>query len=91
MRHWHGKDLQGGTGKRPALDPDQPVTNVQTLADAVAQTMAGRRFNMTLQSALAALAVLLALVGVYGVVAHAAAQRTREIALVDPVWALRRE
>lgn len=64
-----------------SVDRDQPVTNVQTLADAVAQTMAARRFNMTLLSALAALAFLLALVGVYGVVAHAAEQRTREIGI----------
>ena len=64
-----------------SVDPDQPITNVQTIDDAVAETMAGRRFNMTLLGTMAGLAFLLALIGVYGVVAHAAAQRTREIGI----------
>jgi putative ABC transport system permease protein len=64
-----------------SVDRDQPITHIQTLDGAVAQTMAGHRFNMTLLSALAGLAFLLAVVGVYGVVAHAAAQRTREIGI----------
>jgi putative ABC transport system permease protein len=64
-----------------SVDRDQPITNIQTLDGAVAETMAGRRFNMTLLTALAGLAFLLATVGVYGVVAHAAAQRTREIGI----------
>jgi len=64
-----------------SIDPDQPITNVQTLDDVVWRGMAGRRFNMTLLTVLTILAFALALVGVYGVVAQAAAQRTREMGI----------
>ncbi len=64
-----------------SIDPSQPITNVLTLNEVIAGSTAERRFNMTLLSAVAILALGLAIVGVYGVVAHAAAQRTREIGI----------
>jgi predicted permease len=64
-----------------AIDADQPMTNVRTLDEVLDGQLARRRFNMTLLTTMAMLAVGLALVGVYGVVAHAAAQRTREIGI----------
>src|SRR5262249_8501753 len=64
-----------------SIDPDQPITNVHSLGDIVSGAQADRRFNLILLGSLAALAVVLALVGVYGVAAHAALQRTREIGI----------
>ena len=73
-----------------SIDPSQPITNVLTLDEVIAGSTAERRFNMTLLSAVAILAVGLAIVGVYGVVAHAAAQRTREIGIRIALGAGRR-
>ena len=64
-----------------SIDAAQPITNVLTLDEVIAGSTAHRRFNMTLLSATAILALGLAIVGVYGVTAHAAAQRTREIGI----------
>ncbi len=64
-----------------SIDPSQPITNVLTLDEVIAGSTAERRFDMILLSAVAFLALVLAIVGVYGVVAHAAAERTREIGI----------
>jgi predicted permease len=64
-----------------SIDSSQPIMSVLTLDDVIAGSTAARRFNTTLLSAVAILAFVLAIVGVYGVVAHAAAQRTREIGI----------
>src|SRR5204863_8641439 len=64
-----------------AVDPDQPMTNVKTLDEVLSASMAERRFNLILLSCFAVLAVGLAIVGVYGVVAYAAGERTREIGI----------
>jgi len=64
-----------------AIDPDQPVTRVATLADLVADSVAESRASARLIAVFGALALLLAAVGVYGVMAFTVAQRTHEFAI----------
>jgi predicted permease len=64
-----------------AIDKDQPITNVRTLDDVLSASLAERRFNLGLLVSFALLAVVLALMGVYGVVSYTVAQRTREIGI----------
>ena len=61
------------------LDADLPISNVRSLADLVSGSTASRRFNALLLSLFAAVALVLTLVGVYGVVSQLVAQSTREI------------
>ena len=61
------------------LDPNQPVGTIQTIDDLVDTALAKQRFNMYIMSLFAGLALVLALVGLYGVLSYATAQRTHEI------------
>jgi putative ABC transport system permease protein len=62
-----------------ALDPDQPLSNILTMEQRISESAAPRRFNMFLLSLFAGLAVLLASVGIYGIMAFSVTQRTHEI------------
>lgn len=63
------------------LDRDVPITNVNTMEQLVAQSVAQRRFGMFLVTIFAAIALVLAVIGIYGVVSYSVAQRTTEIGL----------
>jgi ABC-type antimicrobial peptide transport system permease subunit len=75
--------MRAATDVARALDPQLPIYQLRTMEQAVQDSPAvfARRYPLLLLAAFAAIALLLALVGVYGVVAYSVAQRLRELAI----------
>ena len=63
------------------VDKKQPIANVNTMKQILGRSLARYQFNATLSGILAAIATILALSGVYGVIAYNVAQQTREIGI----------
>jgi len=72
-----------------AVDRDLPVVNIRTLEDLEGRALAQRRQTMYLIAGFAAVALLLAVMGLYGVMAYSVAQRTTEIGIRQAIGAQR--
>jgi predicted permease len=64
-----------------SLDPGLPFGDVRTMGDLVSEATARRRFQTSLLTVFAAIALLLALVGLYGLMAYSVSRRTRELGI----------
>lgn len=73
--------ISSARGAIKEIDPDQPIYSVRTMNEIRAESVAGERLNLTLLSLFAGIALVLAIVGIYGVMSYSVTQRTHEIGI----------
>jgi predicted permease len=74
-----------------AVDPSEPISQLRSMSGMVAASLGPRRFVVTMLAIFAAMALLMAVIGLYGVTSYSVAQRTQEIGIRMALGARRSE